>query len=290
MTDYSIGIVHFGDPNLTDACVRSTLALDPPPAARVVVDNGALDVRVSSFSDVVRDHCQVITPERNLGYAGGANAAFDHIDPIGGAPYFWLLNNDARVRPDSVAPLIAALDADPSLAMVGPRILDGSGTRVWHDGGTIEWPDGRPRSPGVGESPTAPTPGTQPTDFVCGCAPLVRASAWRAAEGFDDDFFLYYEDTDLSYRLRALGWRIGHVPTASVEHEGSANTEPNSELSRYFQLRNRLRFVARHGPLGAAQRLRWRLRLRAARLFLTGGWTRGRTIARALRDADPDAR
>lgn len=285
MTAYAIGIVHFGDPGLTDACVRSTLDLDPAPIARVVVDNGALDVRVSSLSDVVRDHCEVITPERNLGYAGGANLAFDRVDRAGRASYFWLLNNDARVRSDSVAPLLAALDDDPSLAMVGPRILDGAGARVWHDGGTIEWPDGRPRSPGAGEPPTAAPTGVQSTDFVCGCAPLVRASAWRAANGFDDDFFLYYEDTDLSYRLRALGWRIGHVPTANVEHEGSANAEPNSELSRYFQLRNRLRFVTRHGPIGAAKRLRWRLRLRATRLLLTGNWKRGRTIVRALRDA-----
>lgn len=281
---YHLAVIHYGSVDRTARLIESTLDLDPSPAMRWVVLNDGAN-RKTSLPDVIRAHCALIEPPRNLGYAGGANAAFEAIERTATPDAVWLLNNDTTVSSGAVRPLLSALTEDPSLALVGPRLTHSGNNVIWHDGGRIHWPDGKIESVGFELPPTPPPPGVQPTDFVCGCAPLIRTTAWRAARGFDEDFFLYYEDTDLSLRLKHLGWRLGHVPTSVVDHEGSATTGEGSGLSRYYQLRNRIRFVARHGPAGAAERLTRQLQHRARRLWLTGRWALARWVGRAAREA-----
>ena len=112
---------------------------------------------------------------------------------------------------------------------------------------------------------------------VCGCAVAFRTEAGRAAGWFDEDFFLYYEDTDLSWRLRALGWDLRYQPAAVVRHIHSATSVEWSPLFVFHTDRNRLLMLTKNAPLGLAVREVARyplttasMALRAARIAAAG--------------------
>ena len=87
----------------------------------------------------------------------------------------------------------------------------------------------------------------EPADVfaLCGCAVALRTEAGRALDWFDDDFFLYYEDTDLSWRLQAAGWGIRYEPTAVVRHIHSASSGEWSPTFTFYVTRNRLLMLAK---------------------------------------------
>jgi GT2 family glycosyltransferase len=102
----------------------------------------------------------------------------------------------------------------------------------------------------------------------CGGAVLIRTEALRQAGVFDDDFFLYYEDTDLSWRLRALGWRIRYQPAAVARHIHSASSVEWSPLFVFHTDRNRLLMLTKNARAGLAAREVLRYPLTTASLAL----------------------
>ena len=102
----------------------------------------------------------------------------------------------------------------------------------------------------------------------CGGAVLLRTEALREAGAFDEDFFLYYEDTDLSWRLRALGWQIRYQPDAVVRHIHSASSVEWSPLFVFHTDRNRLLMLTKNARAGLAAREVLRYPLTTASLAL----------------------
>jgi GT2 family glycosyltransferase len=88
----------------------------------------------------------------------------------------------------------------------------------------------------------------------CGGSVLLRPSYLQNVGRFDERFFLYYEDTDLSWRGRLLGWRYRYVPASVVRHEHAASSGEGSDLFRYFVERNRLMMLAKDAPERVAVR------------------------------------
>jgi len=89
---------------------------------------------------------------------------------------------------------------------------------------------------------------------LCGCAVAFRTEAGRAVDWFDDDFFLYYEDTDLSWRLRAAGWGIAYEPKAVVRHVHSASTVEWSPTFMFHTTRNRVLMLVKNASAEQARR------------------------------------
>lgn len=221
----------------------------------VVVDNASTDgsARAVPLHD---PEVTVLENPRNLGFAAAANRG------IAGcaAPYVLLLNPDARVSPGTVGALADALDEDPGLAVVGPRIENPDGTRypsvrrfpglltaVGHAFGWFVDPANRftRRYRMVDWDATAPAD----VDWVSGTCALVRQAAFRAVGGFDERYFMYVEDVDLCRRLWDAGWRVGYRPVGPVVHVVGAA----SELAPYRMIvehhRSLYRYAARHaGP------------------------------------------
>jgi GT2 family glycosyltransferase len=117
---------------------------------------------------------------------------------------------------------------------------------------------------------------------LCGCAVAVRTAAGRALDWFDDDFFLYYEDTDLSWRLEAAGWRIRYEPSALVRHVHAASSVEWSPTFVFHTDRNRLLMLVRNATAGLALREVLRYPLTTASLTV-------RELQRAARDRRPPA-
>ncbi|MEM7167426.1 MAG: glycosyltransferase family 2 protein [Planctomycetota bacterium] len=278
---YAVGVVHHGDPAPTLKCLASLRSVAPPFVVGFVLWNDPAETLRE-----VRDHpalrgFDVLCPDANTGFAAGANRLAQEA-AARGCDFLWLLNNDVRVSPTTAGQLVEALSADANVALVGPRILHPDGT-VWHDGGRLHWPGGRVESPGHGAPPDAAGVPFD-VDFVCGCAPMIRLDAWQSVGGFDERYFLYYEDVDVSLRLQAAGWRVLHAPAAVVEHAGSkAVAAHGPALARYYRVRNRRLLLGTHRPGAVISSVGdlWR----SLRYAVSGRAKQGRAIRCALRDA-----
>lgn len=209
--------------------------LGPWPVGRIVlVDNS----EKSSESDALlrltkgRTEVAVLTPPRNLGFGRGCNLAFERCD----AEYVLLLNPDALISAAEVMSLTQAMASKPRLGAVSPRIY-------WNAERSFLLPSAFPQSPmtqlamalasrsattarwaagryleQVRQKMTAPEPFS--VDFLAGAVMLVRRQAALDAGGlFDPDYFMFFEDSDLSIRLTRAGYTLAMVPSASAVHE-----------------------------------------------------------------------
>ncbi len=221
----------------------------------IVFDNGS---RVpTSHRDVV-----IIRSETNLGFAAGANHAWR----ASTAPFVALINNDVVLYPDWLTIVREAMDRDDRLAAVQTIIRRPDG-RI--DGAGIDISDGTFRQIGHGlhiGSNLAVAWGVSAT------ATLYRRTA-IGERLFDERLFTYYEDVELSARLREEGWRTAVLPVVKATHRGSASASALGGTALRLRTRNRY-FVARlHPGTGSIRALLWE----DARLAL-----RGRTSPRGV--------
>lgn len=216
-----------------DACLDAIDADRPDGASVIVVENASPD----GSADVARRHPslpRLIVSPRNLGFGGACNLAFD----ASSADLLFFVNPDARLARGATAGLIAAIKADPTVAVAGPRIDDPAGDLRAAPAGfepSLRSVLGHflllARLPWVGRlfRPLQLPFGSlaQPVDWVGGAALMVRSDAFRSVGGFDPSMLLYMEDVDLCRRLRTTGWAVRYEPGVAVEHQlgGSQGTE-----------------------------------------------------------------
>jgi GT2 family glycosyltransferase/glycosyltransferase involved in cell wall biosynthesis len=242
-------VVTFNGLDDTTACLESLLASDYPSQRIVVVDNGssgeaaAIDAR---YGDAVTT---IVSPA-NRGYGAGANLGIrwglDH-----GCDYVWVLNNDALVRPDSLRRLVEGVEADPSIGLGSPQITAPEGPEapggIWFAGGEMDLRRGYTRH---GVEPLDAEAGAVDSEFLTGCALLIRAETLREIGAFWERLFLYWEDTDLVLRAREARWRAVVVPNAWVHHAiHGASTE---KVVDYYHFRNAILVAWRHLGLRAS--------------------------------------
>lgn len=207
----------------------------------LVVDNASDDGTAAVLAGF--GEATVLRTPRNLGFAGGVAAGLAEVT----TPYAALLNDDAVPEPGWLAALRAAL---PGRAAVTSRMLLPDG-RV-NNAGVVLRRDGYGADRGLG-CPDGPPydAGTEVFGFSGGAA-LLDVAAVRAVGGFPAPFFLYYEDTDVSWRLRLAGGAVGYAPGAVVRHAHSRSADQTSALFSFHNERNRLLVLARCAPAGFA--------------------------------------
>jgi N-acetylglucosaminyl-diphospho-decaprenol L-rhamnosyltransferase len=171
---------------------------------------------------------------KNLGFGGGNNVALRQLAKSSSPPrYVFLLNPDARVEGKTIETLAAFLDGRNTAAAAGAAISRPDGTPV---SAAFRFPTiGREFVQGVRMGVLSrllsraavslpPHAGEQEVDWVSGAAVMFSFAALRDVGFFDPDFFLYFEETELMWRLRRAGYAICYVPSARVVHEGGAAT------------------------------------------------------------------
>lgn len=185
---------------------------------------------------------QRIANDRVKGFGANHNAAFRHCR----TPWFCVANPDIRLPADPFASLIAAFD-DPAVAAAGPVVRSPAGT--------IE--DSARRFPTAGSllkkvlaekrQPDYPADqGPLRVDWLAGMFLLFRADAYRSVDGFDEAYFLYYEDVDICHRLRLGGAAIVYEPRAEVIHDARRASRRDARLALHH-LASILRFLRRRG-------------------------------------------
>jgi GT2 family glycosyltransferase len=188
----------------------------PSDAVEVcVVDNGSTDGSVE-YLRAAHPTVRLIVNRENLGFARPNNQAAETTT----ANYLALLNNDMRLAPDWIARMVNFLEAGPhDVTCAGSRILNWDGSHVDFIGGTMAF-NGMGFQPGFQLPVEAPEARRYPDEllFACGGAMLIRRQVFVEAGGFDPDYFAYYEDVDLGWRLWVLGHRVRFCPEAVVYH------------------------------------------------------------------------
>lgn len=183
----------------------------------------------------------------NLGYAGGNNVALRRAHELRPA-FFWLLNPDAEVAPDTLELLLATADAAPEAGILGPRILFPGGARIWSDGGVVDAAtfgntshlnSGRPRRSYESE-------GFHDVDYVSGAALLIRRQTLERVGLLPEQYFLYFEETAYCRAVRAAGWRTVVDPRAVVTHHKRSSFRLPTRHYLYYMTRNRLHFARDH--------------------------------------------
>jgi GT2 family glycosyltransferase len=217
---------------LLSECLQAVRRLDYPAAGLsvVVVDNGSTDrtreMLARRFASV-----QVVPLEANMGFAAACNKGAQ----AASGEYIAFLNNDAIPDPQWLNALLAAMEAGPQGTVCSAsRIMSRDGTEVEYDGaGSNLFAAGRPHSTwGWPDMPEPPGPGT-PVLFASGGAMLVRRSTFLEVGGFDSEYFAYFEDVDLGWRLWLLGHAVVYAPDAVVRHIGGATGRRAGAHRRY---------------------------------------------------------
>jgi GT2 family glycosyltransferase len=154
----------------------------------------------------------LIRSRRNGGYAAGNNLGIT-LALQTGMEYVFLLNNDATVEADCISRLIACAEQDPSIAIVGSTLVE--------DGGRLRIAGGARYNHLLTTSKTAlASDGRRPQtiDYICGAAMFLRAEALREVGVLSEDYFLYFEELDLTRRVTGAGYRICWCPGSIVHH------------------------------------------------------------------------
>ena len=263
----AIVIVSFNTNEALYSCLKSLHNLPPKVSHQiVVVDNASTD----GSADTVRalwPAVKVLEMGRNAGFACATNAGVKAC----ASDLVLLLNSDTHVPTGSVERLVEALETDPSVAAVGPRLVSADGRTELSFGRMMSpWNEAYQKLLGLGltnrfflftqwlqrRSSSVHYP-----DWVSGACMLVRRSCGDTVGWFDERFFLYGEDVDFCAALRAAGHRILFAPTAEVVHTGGQSGATAPETTGALYQRSHLAFYAKHYPEWLSV-LRWYLRLR----------------------------
>jgi N-acetylglucosaminyl-diphospho-decaprenol L-rhamnosyltransferase len=223
----------------------------------VVVDHGSTDGTLETARRF--EHVRVVTQE-NKGVGAGWNRGIEETRE----PWVFLLNADAWVLGNALERLVAFGEEQPLAALVGPKLLntDGSLQRSVRSFPTpwrlvTEYYFLRklaPRSRALNAFYAANWNHSEarPVDWLMGAAMLVRRAAVDEVGGLDEGFFMFNEEADWQYRMRAAGWEIWFSPDAEVVHVGGGATR--RDWGRMFptQVRSHVRFVRKHRGSGPA--------------------------------------
>lgn len=235
----TIVIPVYGKWSLTLACLRSVAGSgDATPFDVVVVDDQSPDDTAGNLA-LIAGVTAVSTPQ-NLGFVGACNLGASRAR----GEVLVFLNNDTEVHPGWLDRLVEVLDDDPSVGLVGSMLL-GTDGRVQESGGII-WSDGTGWNFGRGDAATdGAVRARRDVDYCSGAALAVRKVIFDELGGFDDRYApAYYEDTDLSFGVRAAGYRVVVQPESVVTHlEGASNGADGMGGLKRFQEVNRLAFV-----------------------------------------------
>lgn len=211
----------------------------------IFVDNGSTDGSVEYVrSNFLR--AKVITNGRNLGFAQGNNIGIQEAFRDGDVKYIATLNNDTVVETEWLTPMIDIMEADESIGSCQSKVLFFEHRDTIDNIGIIISKDGSAYNRGINERATSCA--TEQIFGVCAAAALYRRKALEEVGLFDEIFFAYMEDVDLSWRLKLKGWSAVMVPTSIVYHVHSASA-PSSRFKLFFIHRNIIFVLVKNLPL-----------------------------------------
>lgn len=211
----------------------------------IIVDNSGKSLAARRIGKGVPGTAvRILENARNVGFGRAVNRGVRESS----SPFVAVLNDDAAADPTWLDALLRAIERRPDAGMCAPQVrlfgehrLDSAGMLLSADGIGKQRGSGRPPE----DFPVA-----EEALFPSGSAALYRRAMLDDIGGFDEEFFLYCEDTDLGLRARWAGWKCLYVPGAIVQHHYSHSAGSASPVKAYYVERNRLFVIAKNFPVG----------------------------------------
>lgn len=249
-------LVNYNGKQYNTACIESILAGKGGYEKKIyVVDNASRDDSMQILQERYGDSAEIelIRLDDNYGFSYANNVGI-HKALEEGAEYVLLLNNDTEIAPDMLEMLIQCAQRHPG-SMIAPKIYYSDHREViWSAGGGVSPVIRKARHIGLDQTDRGQFETERKIGFATGCALLIPAPVIEKAGVLDERFFLYYEDTEYSFRLQKLGISIYYCPRAVMYHKvGASSKGADSPLCAYYIARNWL--LCNHEHLGAVYTL-----------------------------------
>jgi GT2 family glycosyltransferase len=242
----SVVVVNYNGLRYLDTCLEALFAQALEGGFEViVVDNASSDGSVAHL----REHwptVRLVEPGANLGFAGGNNRGIE----AARGRHVVLINNDTRARPGYLAALVVAAEAEERIGAVTPKLVFMDRPEVIQNAGVLLISDGSGGDRGAGEPDRGQYDSREAVFGFCGCGALLSRRMLADVGSFDQDFFMYYEDTDLSWRMRLRGWEVLYEPAAVVDHVHAGTSVEWSPMFTFHVDRNRLFMILKNAPAG----------------------------------------
>lgn len=188
----------------------------------LVVDNASTDDTISLITEHLKD-IEVFVCKDNKGYAAGINIAIDWAIKKE-AKYLFILNPDITLDSKVLLTLVEKAKIYDSAGAFGPSIIQ------------ISW----------GDHISNTSEDDKEVNWISGCALFLRVKAIKNVGYFDEDYFLYFEETDYLYRMKNKGWKIMTVDSAKIIHYGSASSKQMKTRSYFYLIRNIFLFTKKN--------------------------------------------
>lgn len=260
-----ISLLNFNGKKNTLNCLESlgNIKKDNFRLTIVVVDNASseeFDLKSGTVKDIT---LVVIKNKENLGFAGGHNVAIRHALK-NKADYVLVINNDVYVDKNFIAELLRIAEENDNVGILSSKIYFAPGFEfhkdkysqkqqgkvIWYAGGKMDWKNVIGHHRGVDEVDKGQFDKIEETELATGCCMLIKKEVFEKVGIFDDRYFLYYEDSDLSIRAKNKGFKIIYVPTSVIWHNNAgAAGGSGSVLQDYYITRNRLLFGFRYAQI-----------------------------------------
>lgn len=239
-----IAILNWNGANDTIECLSALKKDRYPNRKTLVIDNASSDDSVEkirrSFPEV-----EILENEKNEGFARGFNLGIKKcLDRE--ADYVLVLNNDVNTSGDFLEPLVQRFLSDKKIGIVSPKILSPDGT-INALGVRVDYRRGN--FPAIGRGAENKEIKPQELEAMAGSCFLVSKELFGKIGLIPEDYFFYFEETDLCLRTRRAGYKIYLEPKSTVIHKGGASSNPEvSSFSRYYFTRNNLIMMKKFAP------------------------------------------
>lgn len=240
----SLIVVNYNGIKYLRDCIESLLSTDYERFEVILVDNASTDGSIESVGSLIRDpRIRTLRLDRNLGYAGACNLG----SKAASGSVLAFLNVDIVVTPEWLQPLISLFNRDPSIGAAQPKLVVKDRPEVLDAaGGYID-------IFGCAHERQAAMAGTTVPEeimYAKAAAILIPSTLFSHLGRFDEDFVLYYEETDLCWRIWLSGHRVVHVPSSIVFHMRAGITrslDPDRKSELYLMARlNRFRMILKN--------------------------------------------
>ena len=201
----------------------------------VVIENGSKDKSLTILKKNYPD-IEIIENSKNLGFAGGVNQGIEKAIDLG-AEHIALFNNDAVADKNWLKGLVEVVQASPKVGIVAPKLLSSDKKHLDSTGDQYtNW--GLPYPRGRRELDDGQYSKPERVFAASGGASLYRVSMLKEIGLFDEDFFAYYEDVDISFRAQLAGWKVAYEPSSIVYHKIGATSSKIPGFTTYQTIKN----------------------------------------------------
>lgn len=233
MADVLAIVLNYRAAEMSTRCARSALASAGVELEVLVVDNASPDGSGALLAETFGSD-RVLLRAENSGFAGGMNAGLAWWRAHSSSPFVLILTQDVVLREDTVAELVSAMKRFPRAGVTAPVLH----YREDHAGGLSAGGYVKPARAHAGHHRTVAAHEPYAVDWADGGCLLVRRQVVEALSGFDERYFMYYEENDFCERVRQAGWEVRIAPDAVARHETTPSPGPH-----YFYYINRNAFT-----------------------------------------------